>query len=330
MTLAQPQWLFLLVIPLALAYRRFKRGKPSALSLWMPALSALESRNTWRAVIVPWLPWLTIAALCLLVVALARPQRHWQEQKIRAEAVDIVLTLDVSPSMLTRDFEPDRLTVARQVASRFVRKRATDRIGLVIFSAEAFTLCPLTTDHNLIQTFLKEEIDVGRLEDGTAIGMGVATAIHRLKDSPSKSRVIVLLTDGENNAGYISPSLAAEMAHLFGIRIYAIGIGTTGIVMSPVQRNPDGTYVYAPRQTSFDTALLEEMAAITKGKFYRAWTEKELNDIYDDIDRLEKTRVEVTTVQQTRDYFHLFLIAAGVLLLLEIVLRWAWLRSITQ
>ncbi|MCS7036504.1 MAG: VWA domain-containing protein [Saprospiraceae bacterium] len=272
---------------------------------------------------------LPILALGVLVVALARPQRHWQEQRVQADAVDIALAIDVSPSMLSRDFNPDRLSVALEVAERFVRKRANDRIGVVIFSAEAFTLCPLTTDRELVQELLKD-VQVGRLEDGTAIGMGLATAVNRLKDSPSKGKVIVLLTDGENNAGYITPRMAAEMAQLFGIRVYAIGIGTTGIVLSPVARNPDGTYQYAPRQTSFDTALLEEIAAMTKGKFYRAWTEKELEDIYDEIDQLERTRIEVSVVHQTADYFSQLLLFVLAILGLEVMLRWAGLRSITQ
>ncbi len=326
---AQPWALLLLAVPLWLAYRWWKRGRPAPLSFLMPELRALSAGNSWRASVIGGLSVLPIIALGLLAVALARPQRHWQEQKVKADAVDIVLAIDVSPSMLSRDFEPDRLSVALEVAQRFVRKRATDRLGVVLFSAEAFTLCPLTTDRDLVQELLKQ-VQVGRLEDGTAIGMGLATAVNRLKDSPSKSKVIVLLTDGENNAGYITPLMAAEMAQLFGIRVYAIGIGTTGIVLSPVVRNPDGTYQYAPRQTSFDTELLEEIAAMTKGKFYRAWTEKELTDIYDEIDRLEKTRVEVTVVRRTAEYFPILLLVVLAILGLEIVARWAGLRSLTQ
>ncbi len=328
MYITQPWWLLLLVVPLLLAYRLRKKARFGHLFFGMSTAQALTKDNTWRTAVVARLPLLPIMALSLLALALARPQQRWQEQKIRAEAVDIMLVLDVSPSMLTRDFEPDRLTVAREVAGRFIRKRGADRIGLVLFSAEAFTLCPLTTDHAWLQNALKQ-IRVGRLEDGTAIGMGIATAVNRLKDSASKSKVIVLLTDGENNAGYISPTMAAEMAQLFGIRIYVIGIGTTGVVLSPVQRNPDGTYVYAPRQTSLDTELLEKIAATTKSKFYRAWTEKDLADIYDEIDRLEKTPIEVTTLQRTADGFPLLLWMAIGLLLLEVLLRWAWLRSIT-
>ncbi len=328
MYIAQPWWLLLLVVPLLLAYRLRKRERSGHLFFGMSTAQALTKDNTWRTAVAARLSLLPIIALSLLALALARPQQRWQEQKNRAEAVDILLVLDVSPSMLTRDFEPDRLTVAREVAGRFIRKRGADRIGLVLFSAEAFTLCPLTTDHTWLQNALKQ-IQVGRLEDGTAIGMGIATAVNRLKDSASKSKVIVLLTDGENNAGYISPIMAAEMAQLFGIRIYVVGIGTTGVVLSPVQRNPDGTYVYAPRQTSLDTELLEKIATTTEGKFYRAWTEKDLADIYDEIDRLEKTPVEATTLQRTADDFPLLLWMAIGLLLLEVLLRWAWLRSIT-
>ncbi len=326
---AQPWALLLLAVPLWLTYQWWKRGRPAPLSFLMPDLRALSAGNSWRASVIGGLWALPIIALSLLAIALARPQRHWQEQKVKADAVDIVLAIDVSPSMLSRDFEPDRLSVALEVGRHFVRKRATDRLGVVLFSAEAFTLCPLTTDHSLVQELLKQ-VQVGRLEDGTAIGMGLATAVNRLKNSPSKSKVIVLLTDGENNAGYITPLMAAEMAQIFGIRVYAIGIGTTGIVLSPVVRNPDGTYQYAPRQTSFDTELLEEIAAMTKGKFYRAWTEKELTDIYDEIDRLEKTRVEVTVVRQTAEYFPVLLLVVLVILGLEVAARWAGFRSLTQ
>ncbi len=288
----------------------------------------MVNAHTWRTAIAPWISVLPIGALVCLAVALARPQRQWEEKKVRTEAVDIALVIDVSPSMLSRDLEPDRLTVARKVAGQFVRQRPNDRIGLVIFSAEAFTLCPLTTDHDMVRHFL-DDIRVGRLEDGTAIGMGLATAIYRLKSSTAKSKVIVLLTDGENNAGYISPQTAIEMAQLFGIRVYIIGVGTTGIVLSPVQRNPDGTYLYAPRQSDFDTTLLAEMAAVTQGKFYRAANEKELSEVYRNIDELEKSAVEISVIRHNSDYFSLFILLALSLLLLEVILRWAWLRTLT-
>ncbi len=274
---------------------------------------------------LPWLRWL---ALFLLVIALARPQRKWEEEKIKADALDIVLSMDISPSMLSKDFEPDRLTVAKTVAADFVAKRPHDRIGLVAFSAEAFTQCPLTTDRRVVQTFINE-LTVGRLDDGTAIGMGLATAVNRLKDSPSRSKIVVLLTDGENNAGYIAPLKAAEIAQTLGVRVYTVGIGTEGVVVSPAQRNPDGSYSFAPRFMKFDTQLLEEIAATTGGKFYRAFSARDLEAIYAEIDRLEKTKIEVSTVRRTTDYFHWFIGAAVVLLLIEILGIWGIFRSVT-
>lgn len=266
--------------------------------------------------------------MALLVVAMARPQRKWEEEKIKADALDIVLSMDISPSMLSRDFEPNRLTVAKRVASNFVANRPHDRMGLVAFSAEAFTQCPLTADRRVVQMFI-QELTVGRLEDGTAIGMGLATAVNRLKDSPSKSKIVVLLTDGENNAGYIAPMKAAEIARTLGIRVYTVGIGTEGVVMSPAQRNMDGSYSYAPRFMRFDTELLQQIATTTGGKFYRAFSERDLEQIYAEIDRLEKTKIEVTMVRRTSDYFQGLLALAAFLLLIEIGLNWGWLRSIT-
>ncbi|MFN0214503.1 MAG: vWA domain-containing protein, partial [Saprospiraceae bacterium] len=265
MTLADPFWL-LLFIPLALLVARKHGG--GALRMPQPIPS---TDSNFRIKIKQKIPWLRWIVWSLLIVAMARPQRKWEEEKIKADALDIVLSMDISPSMLSKDFEPDRLSVAKRVAADFVSKRPHDRIGLVAFSAEAFTQCPLTTDRRVVQTFI-EELAVGRLEDGTAIGMGLATAVNRLKDSPSSSKIVVLLTDGENNAGYISPLNAAEIAQTLGIRVYTVGIGTEGIVMSPAQRNPDGSYTFAPRFMKFDTQLLDEIATVTSGKFYRAFS----------------------------------------------------------
>lgn len=268
------------------------------------------------------------AALGFLVLAMARPQKKWEQEKIKADALDIVLALDISPSMLSRDFDPDRLSVAKRVAIDFVEKRPYDRLGLVAFSAEAFTQCPLTTDRRVVQAFIRE-LQTGRLEDGTAIGMGLATAVNRLKDSPSRSKVVILLTDGENNAGYISPMQAAEIAQSLGVRVYTVGIGTEGVVMSPAQRLPDGSYAFAPRHMMFDTDLLREIAKVTDGKFYRAYSEQDLEGIYAEIDRLEKTKIEVSMVRRTTDYFHWFIGAAAALLLLEMLGQWWLFRTIT-
>ncbi|MBK6929870.1 MAG: VWA domain-containing protein [Saprospirales bacterium] len=329
MTLAQPFWLLLLLlIPLLIRRHYLAGGQQRRLVLFMSDRSILRAGATWRVRVRNGLPGMRWMALGLMALALARPQRQWQEQKIEAEAVDIVLALDISPSMLSRDFEPDRLQVAKRVASAFVQKRPYDRLGLVAFSAEAFTQCPLTTDRRVVQQFLNT-LEVGRLEDGTAIGMGLATALNRLKDSPSKSRVVILLTDGENNAGYISPLKAAELAQTLGIRVYTVGIGTNGIVMSPARRNADGSYDFAPRAMEFNTDLLGEIAALTGAQFYRAWSEEELEGIYAEIDQLEKTKMEIAIIRQTTDYFHWFLAAAVVFLLTEALLRWTVLRSVT-
>jgi len=323
MTLADPVWL-LLFLPLALLIVRRKSG----ISLRLPHSNSAMGDLSFRAKIRNKLSWLRWLALALLILAMARPQRKWEEEKIKADALDIVLSMDISPSMLSRDFDPDRLSVAKRVASDFAAKRPHDRIGLVAFSAEAFTQCPLTTDRRVVQTFINE-LAVGRLEDGTAIGMGLATAVNRLKDSPSLSKIVVLLTDGENNAGYIAPLKAAEIAQTLGIRVYTVGIGTEGVVMSPAQRNPDGSYSFAPRFMKFDTQLLEEIAAATGGKFYRAFSERDLEAIYAEIDRLEKTKIEISTVRRTTDYFHWLIGATVVLLLIEILGIWGLLRSVT-
>lgn len=325
MILAQPIWLLLLlVLPVWYLITRTQRD----LSLRVPQPAGALGAANWRARLRGSLYWFRWAALFLAILAMARPQLLWQEQKINANAVDIVLALDISPSMLSKDFDPDRLAVAKRVAIEFVEKRPYDRLGLVAFSAEAFTQCPLTTDRRVVQGFI-EALEVGRLEDGTAIGMGLATAVNRLKDSPSRSKIVILLTDGENNAGYISPMQAAELAATLGIRVYTVGIGTEGVVMSPAQRAPDGSYFFAPRQMEFDTELLRQIAQATQGRFYRAYSERDLAGIYEEIDRLEKTKIEIRTIQRSTEVFYWLLGVALILLCLEAGLRWGLLRSVT-
>lgn len=328
MTLAQPFWLLLLLLLPILIRRQNGTGKQRRLVFFMPDRSVLHGGFSWRVRLRSWLPMFRWLALGLLTIAMARPQRQWQEQKIEADALDIVLALDISPSMLSRDFVPNRLEVAKRVASEFVSNRPYDRLGLVAFSAEAFTQCPLTTDRRIVQQFLRN-LQVGRLEDGTAIGLGLATAVNRLKDSPSKTKIVILLTDGENNDLYFSPQQAVDVAVALGVRVYTVGIGTNGIVMSPAHRYPDGSYDYEPRMMEFNTDLLVDIASMTGGKFYRAWSEEELKGIYDEIDQLEKTKIEVTTIRRTTEFFFWFVGAAALLILLEALLRWMVLRSIT-
>lgn len=325
MILAQPIWLLLLLLlPMLYLLTRTQQD----LSLRIPQPAGAFGGMNWRARLRQQLFWLRWTALLFAMLSMARPQIRWQEQKVKADAVDIVLALDISPSMLSKDFDPDRLAVAKRVAIDFVEKRPYDRLGLVAFSAEAFTQCPLTTDRHVVQRFI-ETLEVGRLEDGTAIGMGLATAINRLKDSPARTKLVILLTDGENNAGYISPMQAAELAASLQVRVYTVGIGTEGVVISPAQRAPDGSYFFAPRQMEFDTELLRQIAQTTNGRFYRAYSENDLAGIYEEIDRLEKTQIEVRTVQRTTEIFYWFLGVALALLLMEAVLRWGLLRSVT-
>lgn len=324
MTFAHPLW-FLLALPVAWLLWSWSRMPRAAMR--MPVSTGYINASGWRVVLGKNLHWFNRLALALLIVAMARPQRLWTEEKVKADALDIVLAMDISPSMLSRDFEPDRLAVAKQVAIDFVEKRPHDRIGLVAFSAEAFTQCPLTADKKVVQNFIRE-LTVGRLEDGTAIGMGLATALNRIKTSEAKSKIVILLTDGENNAGDISPVQAAEIASTLGIRVYTVGIGTEGYVMSPVQRAPNGSYLFSPRYVTFDTELLQQMAAMTNGRFFRAYSEQDLAGIYNEIDRLEKTRIEVSTFQRTTELGGYFILAALVFILAELMLRWIFIRTV--
>jgi Ca-activated chloride channel homolog len=330
MAFSQPFWLLLLLLlPLLWWYQRQTSAK-KRISMPLPQLAALsKSKPNGRTLLMQYLPWLRFFSLALFMVAMARPQKLWKEQKVKADAIDIMLAMDISPSMLTKDFSPDRLSVAKQVAIDFVGKRPYDRLGLVAFSAEAFTQSPLTTDLAVVQEFIKTLL-VGKLEDGTAIGMGLATAVNRLKDSEAKSKIIILLTDGENNAGYIKPLDAAEIAKTLGVRVYTIGIGTDGTAIAPVARDAyTGKFEFAMRSTSLNTELLEQIASVTGGKFYRALDEEDLSEIYATIEKLEKTPIEVTTIQKTSELFYWFVNFGMLLLALEIILRWGFLRSIT-
>jgi Ca-activated chloride channel homolog len=330
MTFSQPFWLLLLLLlPLAWWFQQ-KNAAKKQIVMPLPQLAALKKGTvTSRTILIQYLPWLRWFSLALFMVAMTRPQKLWKEQKVNADAIDIMMAMDISPSMLTKDFSPDRLAVAKQVAIDFVAKRPYDRLGLVAFSAEAFTQSPLTTDLNVVQEFIRT-LTVGKLQDGTAIGMGLATAVNRLKDSEAKSKIIILLTDGENNAGYIQPLDAAEIAKTLGVRVYTVGIGTDGAAIAPVSRDAyTGKFEFAMRSTSLNTELLEQIASLTGGKFYRAFDEQDLSEIYATIDKLEKTQIEVTTIQRTTELFYWFVSTGMLLLALEILFRWGVLRSIT-
>jgi Ca-activated chloride channel family protein len=262
-------------------------------------------------------------AFILIVVAMARPQTYsaWDERSV--EGIDIMLAMDVSTSMLAEDLKPNRMEAAKQVAAEFITGRPNDNIGLSIFAGEAFTQCPMTTDHasllNLLQNVRTDIAQRGLIEDGTAIGMGLANAVSRLKDSKAKSRVVILLTDGSNNRGDLSPMTAAEIAKSFGIRVYTIGVGTNKVAPYPMTVAGGVQYVNIP--VEIDTKTLSDIAASTNGDFYRATNNKELQQIYKEIDKLEKSKLNVKKFSKRYEAYQPFAVAAVLLLLLEMLLR---------
>ena len=266
-------------------------------------------------------------AIAALVVAIARPQTKLAWQDMSSEGIDIVLAMDLSPSMLARDFKPNRLESAKNVAEEFIDGRPSDRIGLVVFSGEAFTQCPLTIDHSILKNLLKE-VEPNFLPDGTAIGMGLSTSVNRLRNSKAKSKVVILITDGENNAGSVSPLTAAEIAQMYGVRVYTIGVGSKGMAYSPAYRYPNGEYAFDYVQVRIDEELLTKIATMTGGQYFRATNNKALEDIYKKIDTLEKTRFDVTEFRKMREEFWPFALLGLILLLVEWFTRNTLLRSI--
>ncbi len=324
---ANPEFLLLLVILPILAFWYYKRFRKHYATLTMSNLNMLGGKSSWRGRWRSLLPVFRDIAVTLLIVGLARPQKLLVHDNVQATGIDIMLTVDLSSSMLAQDFDPDRLEVAKKVASDFVSKREYDRIGLVVFSGEAFTQCPLTTDHAVVREFLAS-LKCGFLQDGTAIGMGLATSVNRLKDSPAKTKIIILMTDGVNNAGYFKPEDAMQLATTLGIKVYTIGVGSTGEAMSPVGRRSDGKYVFGLVPVEIDEDLLQNIADNTGGRYYRATNNKELEQIYAEIDRLEKSKIDVTTTKKRSEEFGYLVIGALVLLVVELLLRYTIFRTI--
>ena len=266
-----------------------------------------------------------VLAVALLIIALARPQSVDKWEDISTEGIDIVMSLDISSSMLARDFKPDRLEASKELATEFISGRSDDRMGLVVFSGESFTQCPLTTDHAVVINMMRD-IKTGIIEDGTAIGMGLATAINRLKDSKAKSKVIILMTDGVNNMGEIAPVTAAEIAQSFNIRVYTIGVGSRGMAPYPVQ-TPYGRQ-YRSMKVEIDEEVLKDIAEITNGKYFRATDNDQLKQIYQEIDKLEKSKIDVKEFRKKSEEYLLFVIIAGVLLFIEVLVRNTLLRGL--
>ena len=315
-----PYLLWLLAVPVLLLalylWRELKERRPHL---------RVSTVTPWKAGGSSVLGWirhlpeaLRLAALCLIIVCIARPRSRTEMERVDTEGIDIVLAIDVSTSMLARDFKPDRLSAAKDISIEFIAQRPTDRMGIVVFAGESYTQCPLTTDRATLINLMKE-VQTDLIEDGTTIGNGLATAVARMKDSDAKSRVIILLTDGVNNRGEVDPAMAAEIAKTYGIRVYTIGVGRQGEAPYPVQ-TPWGMDVQM-MPVQIDEDLLRQIAAETGGKYFRADDNTKLAEIYGEIGRMEKTRITVDSFPIYKDLFPKYAVWALVCLLLEVLIR---------
>ena len=317
-------WLFLIYIPLIVWYVMKQRSADPTMSVSTTSPFA-NMRNSWKCYLRHLIFVVRLAAIGCLIIILCRPQTYDSWSTSETEGTDIVISLDVSTSMLAQDFKPNRFEAAKDVAAKFVSGRETDNIGLVIFAGESFTQVPLTTDKAVLMNYI-QDMKIGVLEDGTAIGDGITTAINRIKNGKAKSKSIILLTDGSNNAGEISPLTAAEIAKSLGIRVYTIGVGTNKVAPYPMPVAGGVQYVNIP--VEIDTKTLAGIASKTDGQFYRATNNKELSRIYSDIDKLERSKLNVKKFSKRYEAFMPFAMAALITLLMEIVLRLTWFRRI--
>jgi Ca-activated chloride channel family protein len=323
---ANPQFFWLLLLlPLALLWYFFKRKEETA-SLKISSTKGF-SKKSFLSQIKPLLFLLRLAALTAIIVAMARPQTEDISTKTKTtKGIDIIMAIDVSSSMLARDLKPNRLSALKEVAGDFIRKRPNDRIGLVAYAGESYTKTPITTDKSIVQNGLRD-ISYGQLNDGTAIGMGLATSVNRLKESKAISKVIILLTDGVNNSGFIEPGTAADLAVEFNIKTYTIGLGTNGNALSPIAYNADGSFRYGMRQVEIDEDLLVEIAEVTGGKYFRATDNESLEAIYDEINKLEKTEIEEFKYYRYEEKFRPWVLLAGALVFFEWLFRITLFRS---
>lgn len=318
-------WLLVILLPVAALYIWRQRKGNAALRISSVApLANIPKGTRYRLRHLPFL--LQTAAAALLIVAIARPQNTVTGSSSTTEGIDIVLAMDISTSMLARDFHPDRITAAKDVAAKFISDRRNDRIGIVVFAGESFTQSPLTTDKSTLQTLLGQ-IHTGIIDDGTAIGNGLATAVNRLRESDAKSKVVILLTDGVNNAGQVSPSTAADIASSYGIRVYTIGIGSRGTAPYPVQ-DMWGTVRYVPMQVEIDEDILTDIARRTGGEYFRATDSGTLAEIYGRINDMEKSRVETNDFTVSTELAGRFMLWGFLLLAAGFLVRFLWLRRV--
>lgn len=326
MEFLHPKYLYLLFLLIPLIVWYIMRLSKTQATFKLASTRAFKGMKPGMRVYMRHLPFvLRLMSIALVIIVIARPQAidSWEESE--TQGIDIAMALDVSGSMLSQDLQPNRLEAAKKVAAEFITDRQNDNIGLVIFAGESFTQCPLTTDHTVLLNLLNK-IDFGLIEDGTAIGLGLANAVNRLKDSESDSRVVILLTDGTNNRGQIAPLTAADLARSYGIRVYTVGVGTKGMAPTPVQ-TPFGIRMQN-MPVDIDEKTLTEIASMTGGKYFRAEDTEGLRKVYDEIDEMEKYLINVQNVTRRQELFHWFAFSALALVLIELLLRRTWLRSI--
>lgn len=322
------QWFWvLLVLPLVILWYVFKHKKQTA-ELKISSLKGFKVTNSWLPKLRHFLFALRLIALALLITALARPQTVDVSTKTKTtRGIDIVMAIDVSASMLAKDLSPNRLEALKKVAAEFIKGRPNDRIGLVEYAGESYTKTPITSDKAIVLRSLKSIKYNTIIEGGTAIGMGLATSVNRLKDSKATSKVIILLTDGVNNSGFIDPKIASELAVEYGIKTYTIGLGTNGMALSPIGILSNGQFQYGRAQVEIDEELLKEIADVTGGKYFRATNNKKLQEIYNEINKLEKTEIEEFKFYNYEEKYRVLVLLAGLLLLIEVLLRFTFFRS---
>ena len=316
-------FLLFLLLPFMIFWY-LRKSKQSSGTMIISSIQSFKNSGSWKRTFRHLLFICRMLAITLLILAMARPQFKNEERLTNGEGIDIILCLDISGSMLAQDFTPNRMEAAKNVASEFIDSRPTDRIGLVIFSGESFTMCPLTTDRSVLKTQLFN-VQSGLLEDGTAIGSGLATSVERLRSSQSKSKVVILLTDGENNGGLIDPNTAKEIAKSIRVRVYTVGVGTEGFATVPIQ-TPSGV-IMQKEKVSIDEKLLTQIANETDGKYFRAKDNESLSAIYKEIDKMEKSKIQISTYTKFSEQFFPFALIAAALLLVEFVLRFTIFRK---
>jgi len=317
----------LLLFPFLLLWFFFKKNQQTAV-LKISSLKGFDTSKNWLAKLRPILFVIRLVVLSLIITAMARPRTVDESTRIKTtKGIDIVIAIDVSASMLARDLKPNRLEALKKVASRFIQARPNDRLGLVEYAGESYTKTPLTSDKNIVLSSLKSIKYNTTITGGTAIGMGLATSVNRLKESRAKGKVIILLTDGVNNSGFIDPKIASELAVEFGIKVYTIGLGSNGMALSPIGILPNGSFQYGNIQVEIDEELLNQIAETTGGKYFRATSNTKLEEIYAEINKLEKTEIEETKYKSYNELFRPLILAALGLLLFELLLRYTVYKS---